>query len=76
MFKATTTDGKTIAYRDGKRHLWILSFVPPLIPLISFWAYFRTGSTVATLIPFLFVFGFIPLADALIGEIDIIRRPR
>jgi alkane 1-monooxygenase len=68
MFKATTTDGKTIAYRDGKRHLWILSFVPPLIPLISFWAYFRTGSTVATLIPFLFVFGFIPLADALIGE--------
>lgn len=51
-FKALAADGETIVYRDGKRHLWLLSFIPPLIPLVSFWIYFKTGSTLATLIPF------------------------
>jgi alkane 1-monooxygenase len=67
-FKAITTDCETIAYRDGKRYLWLLSFIPPLVPLVSFWVYFKTESPLATLIPFLFVFGFIPAADALFGE--------
>ncbi len=67
-FRAIAADGETILYRDGKRYLWLLSFIPPLIPLISFWIYFRTGSALATLIPFLFVFGFIPASDALFGE--------
>jgi alkane 1-monooxygenase len=67
-FKAITADGQTIIYSDGKRYLWLLSFIPPLIPLVSFWVYFKTGSPLATLIPFLFVFGFIPAADALVGE--------
>jgi len=67
-FTGQTAAGATITYRDGKRYLWMLSFIPPLVPLISFWVYFRTGNAAATLIPFLFVFGFIPLLDALFGE--------
>jgi alkane 1-monooxygenase len=67
-FNVTTADGATIVYRDSKRYLWLLSFIPPLIPLVSFWIYVETGSALATLIPFLFVFGFIPAADAVMGE--------
>jgi alkane 1-monooxygenase len=67
-FTGTTASGATIAYRDGKRHLWMLSFIPALVPPFSFWLYVRTGNTAATLIPFLFVFGLIPLLDALFGE--------
>jgi alkane 1-monooxygenase len=68
MFKAITADGRAFEYRDSKRYLWLLSFIPPLIPLVSFWIYFETGSALATLIPFLFVYGFIPSADAVMGE--------
>ena len=67
-FTGTTASGETVAYRDGKRHLWMLSFIPPLVPLISFWIYLRTGNAAATLGPFLFVFGLIPLLDAVFGE--------
>jgi alkane 1-monooxygenase len=67
-FTGITACGETVTYRDGKRHLWMLSFIPPLVPLISFWVYFRTNDTAATLVPLLFVFGLIPLLDAVIGE--------
>ena len=68
IFTGITTNGETIAYRDGKRHLWLLSFIPPLIPILSYGLYFATGSTLTTLIPFFYIFGLIPLLDALIGE--------
>ncbi|MDE2577837.1 MAG: alkane 1-monooxygenase [Hyphomicrobiales bacterium] len=55
-------------YRDGKRYLWLLAFIPPIVPLFSFWLYAQTGDARATLIPALFIFGLIPLLDALIGE--------
>lgn len=67
-FTGMTASGETVTYRDGKRHLWMLSFIPPLLPPISFWLYLRTGSALTTLIPFLFVFGLIPLLDAVCGE--------
>jgi len=67
-FTGTTTSGETIGYRDGKRYLWMLSYIPPLVPSISYWIYFRTGNAAATLIPFVFVFGLIPLLDAVFGE--------
>jgi len=68
IFTGVSASGEAVAYRDGKRHLWMLSFIPPLIPPISFWIYVRTGNAAATLIPFLFVFGLIPLLDAVFGE--------
>ncbi len=63
-----TASGDRISYRDGKRYLWMLSYIPPLVPPISYWLYFRTGSTWPALIPFFFIFGFIPLLDAVLGE--------
>lgn len=67
-FTGITAAGAPIVYTDGKRRLWMLSYIPPLVPLISFWIYARTGNALATLIPFLFVFGLIPLLDAVFGE--------
>src|SRR3984885_797237 len=68
IFTGTTAAGETITYRDGKRHLWMLSFIPPLVPLLSYWLYLKTQNPVVTLIPFVFIFGLIPLLDVLIGE--------
>ena len=68
MFTGKTAAGETITYRDGKRYLWMLSFIPPLIPLLSYWLYIRTANPAVTLIPFVFIFGLIPLLDAVIGE--------
>jgi alkane 1-monooxygenase len=68
IFTGTSAAGETITYRDGKRYLWMLSFVPPLVPLLSYWLYISTQNPLATLIPFVFIFGLIPLLDALIGE--------
>jgi alkane 1-monooxygenase len=67
-FTGITAHGETIAYHDGKRYLWMLSFIPPLVPIISYGLYFATGSTLTTLIPFFYIFGFIPLLDAVFGE--------
>ena len=68
IFTGITPNGETIAYRDGKRYLWTLSFIPPLVPILSYGLYLSTGSTLTTLIPFFYIFGLIPLLDALIGE--------
>lgn len=68
IFTGTAAGGETVTYRDGKRYLWILAFFPPLTPAIAFGLYLLTGSPLTTLIPFLFVFGVIPLLDAVIGE--------
>jgi alkane 1-monooxygenase len=68
IFTGITANGETIAYRDGKRYLWALSFIPPLVPILSYGLYLVTGSTLTTLIPFFYIFGLIPLLDALIGE--------
>lgn len=67
-FVGMTSAGDRVAYRDGKRYLWMLSFVPPLVPTFSYWLYAQTHNALATLIPALFIFGLIPALDALIGE--------
>lgn len=68
MFTGITAGGETVTYRDGKRHLWMLSFAPPMTSLASIALYALTANPLATLIPFLAFFGLIPLLDALIGE--------
>ncbi|MDE2365237.1 MAG: alkane 1-monooxygenase [Hyphomicrobiales bacterium] len=67
-FIGASVGGKQVVYTDGKRYLWMLSFIPPLVPLLSYWLYARTGAPIVTLIPALFIFGLIPLFDALVGE--------
>lgn len=67
-FLGMTASGRQVAYRDGKRYLWMLSYVPPLVPAFSYWLYIQTHNPVVTLIPALFIYGLIPLLDVLIGE--------
>ncbi len=67
-FVGVSASGETIAYRDGKRYLFLLSLFLPTIPIIAFAIYFLTGALVATLIPVVFVFGVVPVADAWLGE--------
>mgnify|MGYP001161959108 CR=1 FL=1 len=67
-FLGTTGAGAAVRYRDDKRYLWMLSFVPPLVPSLSYWLYAQTHNALATLIPALFIFGLIPALDRLIGE--------
>ena len=68
-FVGVTASGEKIAYRDGKRYLYLCSVIVTAVPLVAIGLYFLTGGAlVTTLIPLLFVFGFIPLADAWLGE--------
>ena len=68
IFTGVSARGETIVYEDGKRYLWIFSLLLPFVPILSYGIYFLSGSTAATLIPVLFVFGLIPLLDAALGE--------
>ena len=69
IFRAETADGKTIAYRDGKRFLWLLSFTFGLIAPITVGLYFWTGQNpLACLFPIAFFYIFIPALDILSGE--------
>ena len=68
-FVGMTASGEQIAYRDGKRYLYLCSVIVTAVPLVAIGLYFLTGGAlVTTLIPLVFVFGFIPLADAWLGE--------
>jgi alkane 1-monooxygenase len=68
-FTGTNTRGETVSYRDGKRYLWLFSLFLPLVPILSFAIYFANGGALAaTLIPVVFVFVFVPIADAALGE--------
>ncbi len=68
-FAARTEDGRDITYTDGKRYLYFFSLFLPLVPTLSVILFFLAGKyPLVTLIPLLFVFGVVPLADAIIGE--------
>jgi alkane 1-monooxygenase len=58
----------TTSYRDGKRFAWLSAIaVPALIgcaPLFYVW----TGSVASLLIPFVLVYGVIPLLDLVMGQ--------
>ena len=68
-FVGVTAQGRRIVYRDHKRYLWLFSPALLAVPFVTIGIYFWTGgAAVATLIPFVFIFGFIPLMDAILGE--------
>jgi alkane 1-monooxygenase len=68
-FVATTADGSTIHYQDGKRYLWLASLSGPLIPMLAIALYFWTdGNLLTTFFPLAYTFIFTPLADAILGE--------
>ena len=69
IFVAETMNGDRVEYRDAKRWLWVFSFVPALLPLISYSAYFLTNQSPHWVWgPLLFAYVFIPVVDVLIGE--------
>jgi alkane 1-monooxygenase len=68
-FSGVAADGGTIAYRDGKRYLYLSSLVVTGVPFVAIGLFYWTGGALwTTLIPFLFVFGVIPAVDAWLGE--------
>jgi alkane 1-monooxygenase len=54
-----------IRYTDRKRHLWLLSTLFPLIPLVGMWLALSTGRHWTLWLPLAFVYGVIPLLDGL-----------
>lgn len=67
-YTATGPAGERIAYRDRKRHAWLLSVVWPLLPFTGLWAHHATGHEWALALPLVISYGLMPLADALFGE--------
>lgn len=54
-----------IRYTDHKRHLWLLSTLFPLIPLVGMGLALWSGRQWMLWLPLLFVYGVIPLLDGL-----------
>jgi alkane 1-monooxygenase len=54
-----------IRYVDGKRHLWLLSVLFPLIPMVGMALVLWTGQEWMLWLPLAFVYGVIPLLDYL-----------
>jgi len=67
-YTATTPDGRSVRWRDGKRLAWLLSVVYPLVPLLGVALHARTGEPAMLAVPLLIGYGLMPLLDALIGE--------
>jgi alkane 1-monooxygenase len=57
----------TTAWRDGKRYLWPLGLVVPLLPFHAGWLADATGWTVAWWIGPILVFGLVPALDTGFG---------
>ena len=55
----------TITYTDGKRYLWLLSVLFPLIPFVGMGLMLWTGAEWTLWIPLVFVYAVIPLLDHL-----------
>ncbi|MBS0385428.1 MAG: alkane 1-monooxygenase [Proteobacteria bacterium] len=69
IFTGVDDRGELISYRDGKRYLYLFSVFLPTVPLLSIGLYFWShGAVITTLVPLLFIYGFVPLADAILGE--------
>ncbi len=65
-----------VPYVDRKRYLWLLSALFPLIPLVGMGLVLHTGTQWTLWLPLAFVYGVIPLLDALFPTIAATRRKR
>ena len=68
IFVSQTSDGSCIEYRDGKRWLWCLSVISPLMPFFSVLLLANTGNPLFALLPIAVYFGLVPLFDSILGE--------
>ncbi len=67
-YTATTADGRTVSYRDGKRYYWFFSFLLAFVTPAAIGLYFWTGSIAAVFLPLAYLYAFIPLFDLFAGE--------
>jgi alkane 1-monooxygenase len=68
IYTAAAADGRSVSYRDGKRWVWALSVVWPLLPFVGLAAHHFSGMEIALGLPLVISYGLMPLLDALIGE--------
>jgi alkane 1-monooxygenase len=64
---ARTRAASAVPYRDPKRYAWLLSAFFPLLVLGNLWRFHEQGALVWLFVTPLFVYGAIPLLDALLG---------
>jgi alkane 1-monooxygenase len=55
-------------WRDRRRHLWLVSLLVPMLPLVSLAAWAATGLEWTLWLTPVVIYGLIPLLDQLIGE--------
>jgi alkane 1-monooxygenase len=53
-----------VRWRDGRRYLWLSGLVPPVLPIVGYGLWHRTGSDIPWWITPIFVFFVLPLLDA------------
>jgi alkane 1-monooxygenase len=63
-----TAPAPAVAWRDGKRHLWPLGLLVPLLPFGASWLAGGTGWAAAWWMGPIIVFGLIPLLDTAFGR--------
>ncbi|MFN8168205.1 MAG: fatty acid desaturase [Candidatus Nanopelagicales bacterium] len=66
---AAYDDGTTTGWRDGKRHLWLVALVMPLLPFAAVALHARTGQAVWLWLGPIVILGVVPLVD-LVGGLD------
>jgi alkane 1-monooxygenase len=57
-----------VTWRDGKRYLWLLGLVVPLLPLIAWGLVEATGLGVFWWYGPIFIFAILPMIDTLVGK--------
>lgn len=67
-YTATAEGGQEISWKDGKRYVWLLSGMLPLIGLISWPLYAWTESSIVWFAGPILVFVIIPILDLVIGQ--------
>ncbi|MEM7546414.1 MAG: alkane 1-monooxygenase [Pseudomonadota bacterium] len=69
IFVAETQAGERVEYRDTKRYLWALAFVPSMVPVGFYMAYlFGSQNPLWMLGPIIFIYLIIPAVDLIFGE--------
>jgi alkane 1-monooxygenase len=68
-YVAIAADGRTVRYTDRKRYGWLLPLTGPCVPMVTVLAHRTIGeSPLWLLVPLVYVYVWIPIADAIFGE--------
>ena len=68
IFVSQARNGDRIEWRDKKRYLWIISVLAPAVPALGALLMVWSGNPLWSALAVVFYYGFIPLADTVVGE--------